>query len=111
MAQLNVLGRNLKSLSRHHVCSGYVKYVMTSRNWSQPSFQFVLAVVESRPDVCCCDRFLLFLTIDVMTTISCCDLTVLLFAEIYVATSISCRDIISVASYVDLCCDHVFLAP
>ena len=111
MAQLNVLGRDLRSLSRHHVCFGYVKSVVTSRNWSQPSFQFVLAIVESRPDVFCCDRFLLFLAIDVATAVSCRDLTVLPFAEIYVATSISCRDIISVASYVDLCCDHIFLAP
>ena len=39
------------------------------------------------------------------------DLTVLPFIEIYVATSISCHDIISVASYVDLCCEHVFLTP
>ena len=53
----------------------------------------------------------LFLAIDVATTISCRDLTVLPFAGIYVATSISCRDINSVASYVDLCCDNVFLAP
>ena len=58
-----------------------------------------------------CNNFLLFLAVDVATTISCRDLTVLPFAEIYVATSISCSDIISVASYVDLCCDHVFLAP
>ena len=111
MAQLTVLGRDLRSLSQHHVCSGSVKSVMTSKNWSQPSFQFVLIIVESRPDVLCCERFLLFLIVDVATTISCRDLTVLPFAEIYVATSISCRGIISVVGYVDLCCDHVFLAP
>ena len=77
----------------------------------------------SRPNVLCSDWFLavalisghdmnsLFLGVDVATTISCRDLTVLPFTEIYVATSISCRDINSVASYVDLCCDNVFLAP
>ena len=47
MAQLIVLGHDLRSLSRHHVCPGYVKSFVTSRNWSQPSFQFVLAIVES----------------------------------------------------------------
>ena len=82
MAQLTVLGRDLRSLSRHHVCSGSVKFVMTSGNWSQPSFQFVLAIVESRPNVFCCDRFLLFLAIDVATTLSCRDLAVLSFVEI-----------------------------
>ena len=40
---------------------------------------------------------------------SCRNLTVLPFVEIYVTTSIPCRDIISVAIYVDLCCDHVFM--
>ena len=70
----------------------------------------------SRPDVFCsddsgCDNFLLFLGVDVATTISCSDLTVLSFAEIYVTTSILCRDINSVANYVDLCCDNVFLPP
>ena len=68
-------------------------------------FHFVPTIVESQPDVFCCDWFPLFLAIDVATTISCRDLTVFLFAEIYVATSIS------VSSYVDLCCNHVFLAP
>ena len=87
MAQLNVLGRDLGSLSRHHMCSGFVKSVVTSGNWSQPSFQFVLAIVESRPNVLCCDMFLLFLVVDVVTTISYRDLIVLPFAEIYVATS------------------------
>ena len=71
---------------------------------------------SSRPDVFCsddsgCDSYLLFLAVDVATTISCHDLTVLSFAEIYVVTSILCRDINSIASYVDLCCDNVFLAP
>ena len=69
------------------MCSGSVKSVVTSGNWSQPSFQFVLAIVESRPNVFCCDGFLLFLVVDVVTTISCRDLTVLPFAEIYVVTS------------------------
>ena len=46
-------------------------------------------------------------TVSIQFSISGSDLTVLPFAEIYVATSISCRDIISVACYVDLCCDHV----
>ena len=58
MTQLTVLGHDLRSLSRHHLCSGSVKSVVTSGNWSQPSFQFVLAIVESRPDVFCCDWFL-----------------------------------------------------
>ena len=58
MVQLTVLGRDLISLLRHHVCYGSVKYVVTSRNWSKPSFQFVFAIVESRPDVLCCDWFL-----------------------------------------------------
>ena len=40
-----------------------------------------------------CDSFLLFLVVDVTTTISCRDLTVLPFVEIYVATSISCCDL------------------
>ena len=66
-------------------------------------FQFVPTIVESRPDVFCCYWFPLFLAVDVTTTISCRELIVLPFVEIYVATSIS------VASYVDLCCDHVFL--
>ena len=57
-----------------------------------------------------CDSFLLFLAVDVATTISCRDLTILPFVEIYVATSSSCRNIISVGSYVDLCYDNVFLA-
>ena len=48
-------------------------------------------------------------TIFIQFSISGCDPTFLPFAEIYVATSISCRDIISVASYVDLCCDNVCL--
>ena len=103
MAQLTILGRDLRSLSRHHVCSRSVKSVVTSGNWSQPSFKFVLAIVESQPDVFCCDKFLLFLVVDVVTTISCRNLVVVLFAEIFVATSISYRDIISIASYVDLC--------
>ena len=79
--------------------------------------------LQSRPGLLCrdhvsfssddsgCDSFLLFLVVDVATTISCRDLTVLPFAEIYVATSISCRDINFVASYVDLYYDNVFLAP
>ena len=50
-------------------------------------------------------------TVSIQFSISSRDLTVLPFAEIYVAASISCCDIISVASYVDLCCDHVFLTP
>ena len=58
-----------------------------------------------------CDNFLLFLAVDVAITISCHDLNVLPFTEIYVATSISCHDINSIASYVDLCCDNIFLAP
>ena len=53
----------------------------------------------------------LVLTVSIQFSISDRDLTILPFAEIYVATSISCRDIISFASYVDLCCDHVFLTP
>ena len=111
MAQLTILGRDLRSLLRHHVCSGFVKSVVTSGNWSEPSFQFVLEIIESRLDVFYCDRFLLFLAVDVATTILFHDLTVFPFTEIYVATSISCRDIISIASYVDLCCDHIFLTP
>ena len=58
MAQLTVLGHDLRSLSRHHVCSRSVKSIMTSRNWLQPSSQFVFAIVEFRPDVFCCDWFL-----------------------------------------------------
>ena len=58
MAQLTVLGLGLRSLSQHHLCSGSVKSVVTLRNWSQPSFQFVLTIVESRHDVFCCDWFL-----------------------------------------------------
>ena len=58
-----------------------------------------------------CDKFLLFLAVDVATTISCHDLTVLPLAEIYVATSKACHDTIYVASYVDLCYDNVFLVP
>ena len=50
-------------------------------------------------------------TISIQFSISGRDLIVLPFAEIYVVTSISCRDIISIAIYVDLCCDHVFLTP
>ena len=86
------------------VCNDLKKLVATF-------FQFVPTIVEWRPNVLCCDRFLLFLVVDVVTTISCRDLTVLPFAKIYVATSISCRGTITVASYVDLCCDHIFLAP
>ena len=58
MAQLTVLGRDLKSLSRHHVFSESVKSVVTLGNWSQPSFQFVFAIVESRPDVSVTTGFL-----------------------------------------------------
>ena len=58
MAQLIVLGRDLRILSRHHLCFGYVKSVVISGNWSQPSFQFVLAIIESRPDVFYCNWFL-----------------------------------------------------
>ena len=50
-------------------------------------------------------------TISIQFPISGRDLTVLPFDEIYVATLISCHDIIYVASYVDLCCDHVFMTP
>ena len=50
-------------------------------------------------------------TVFIQFSIFGCDLTILPFAEIYVTTSISCRDIISVASYVDLCCDRVCLTP
>ena len=57
-AQLTVLGRDLRSLSRHHLFSGSVKSVVTSGDWSQPSFQFVLAIVELRLDIFCCDLFL-----------------------------------------------------
>ena len=88
----------------YQVCRDLRKLVATF-------FQFVPTIVESRPNVLCCDWFLLFLAVDVATTISFRDLTILPFVEIYVATSISCRDIIYVANYVDLCCDHVFLAP
>ena len=70
-----------------------------------------MTMLVSSSDDSGCDSFLLFLAVDVATTISCRDLTVLPFAEIYVAVSISCRDINYVASYVDLCCDDVFLAP
>ena len=93
------------------MCSGSVKYVVASGNWSQPFFQFVLEIIEPRPDFFCCDRFPLFLAFDVATTISCRDLTVLPFTDIFVVTLICCRDIISVGSYVDLCCDNVFMAP
>ena len=58
MAQLTVLGHDLRNLSRHHLCSGSVKSVVTSENWLQPFFQFVLTIVESRPDVFYCDWFL-----------------------------------------------------
>ena len=58
MAQLTVLGSDLRSLSRHHLCYGSVKSVVTSGNWSQPSFQFVLEIFESRPDVFCFDWFM-----------------------------------------------------
>ena len=70
-----------------------------------------MTMLVSSSDDSGCDNFLLFLGVDVATTISCRELTVLPFAKIYVPTSISYRDIIYVASYVDLCCDHVFLAP
>ena len=50
-------------------------------------------------------------TISIQFSISGHDLTILPFAEIYVATLISCQDIISIASYVDLYCDHVFPTP
>ena len=70
-----------------------------------------MTMLVSSSDDSSCDSFLLFLAVDVVTTISCCDLTVLPFAEIYVATLISCRDINYVVSYVDLCCDNVFLTP
>ena len=39
------------------------------------------------------------------------DQVISLITAIPVTTSILCRDIIYVASYVDLCCDHVFLIP
>ena len=58
MAQLTVLGHDLRSLSRHHLCSRSVKSVVTSGNWSYLSFQFVLTIVESRLDVFCCDWFM-----------------------------------------------------
>ena len=88
MPKLTILGRDLRSLLRQHVCFGYVKSVVTSGDFSQPSFQFVLAIVESRPDIFCYDKFILFLVVDVATTISCRDLTILPFAEIYATTSI-----------------------
>ena len=70
----------------------------------------------SRPNVFCsddsgCDNFLLFQAVDVATIISYRDLIVLSFVEIYVATLILGHDIHFVVSYVDLCCDNVFLAP
>ena len=68
MAQLTVLGSDLRILSRHHLCSGSIKSVVTSGNWSQPSFQFVLTIVESLSDVFCCDWFL------VVSLISCRDM-------------------------------------
>ena len=70
-----------------------------------------MIMLASNSDDSSYDSFLLFLAIDVVTTISCRDLTVLPFAEIYAATLISCHDINSVTSYVDLCCDNVFLSP
>ena len=57
-----------------------------------------------------CDQVVsLISAIPVATSKICRDLIVLPFVEIYVVTSIPCRDIISVASYVDICCDHIFL--
>ena len=98
------------------VCRDFRKLIATF-------FSDCLCNSWSRPNVFCCDWFLavalisdrdmnsLFLAVDVATTISCRDLTVLPFVGIYVATSISFRDINSVASYVDLFYENVFLVP
>ena len=40
------LGRDLRSLSRHHLCSGSVKSVVTSGNWSQRSFTLFLQLLS-----------------------------------------------------------------
>ena len=58
-----------------------------------------------------CDIFLLFLAVDVATTISYIDLTVLPLAEIYVPASKACRGTISVKNYVDLFLRQRFSGP
>ena len=50
-------------------------------------------------------------TISIQFSISSRNLIILPFSKLYVMTSISCRDIISIASYVVLCCDHIFWTP
>ena len=46
MAQLTVLGRDLRSLSQHHLHSGSVKSIMTSGNWPQPFFSLFLQMLS-----------------------------------------------------------------
>ena len=83
--------------------SSFFNHYNSCRDLKSMSRPFFLSI-QSQP------HFLVS-TISIQFSISGRDLTVLPFAEIYGTTSISCRDIISLANYVDLCCDHVFLTP
>ena len=46
MAQLTILGRNLKSLSRHKILVWFVQSVMTAGHWLQPSFFLFLQMLS-----------------------------------------------------------------
>ena len=83
--------------------SSFFSHCNSCRDLKSMSRPFFLPI-QSQP-------YCLVSTVSIQFSISDRDLIVLPFVEIYVATSISCRDIISVVSYVDLCCDHVFLTP
>ena len=56
MAQLVVLGRDLKSLLRCKILVWFVQYVVTAGNWLRPSF-ICSAFAELRPDVFYRDLF------------------------------------------------------
>ena len=83
--------------------SSFFNHCTSYRDLKSMSWPFFLPI-QSQP------HFLVSI-VSIQFYISGRDQTFLPFAEIYVATSISCHDIISVASYVDLYCDHDFLTP
>ena len=83
--------------------------VATPFSCLEPSSRSRLNFAKPMWSLSCNQVVSLISAIPVATSKVCRDLTVLFFAEIYVAISIPCRDIISVASYVDICCDHIFM--
>ena len=115
--------RDLDSMSRPHLCCQPLCFLVTAHLFMLRRHSIFLSlqvgcdstllvylfscrnvVIKSRPSNLCnqCNSCR---DLKSMSRLDCSSF----FAEIFVATSIPCHDIISLASYIDLGCDHIFL--